>query len=222
MKNNRTAILLIFVALAVTLAIISTSAFIFGMSTAAASPSTTSSGTNGYYPNGMMSNMMGGGWSQSSTSQTPTATQNTILPLIGFVALVGAALTGAGGAVYYFKVPKIMMATPIAESAVSKLSQNAVTPYESVYKTLTAEERKVLEILVAHDGKYLQKYVRAETGLSRLKTHRIVSRLSERGIITVEKSGNTNEIHISNWLNEKPFSKISPKEKVEQEIVVEA
>jgi uncharacterized membrane protein len=222
MKNSRTAILTIFVVLAVTLAIISTSAFIFGTSTAAASPSTTASGTNGYYPNGMMSNMMGGSWSQSSTSQTSTATQNTILPLIGFAALVGAAFTGTGGAVYYFKVPKNMMETPIAESTVNKLSQNTVTPYESVSKTLTTEERKVLGILAAHDGKYLQKYVRAETGLSRLKTHRIVSRLAERGIITLEKSGNTNEIHISNWLNEKPFSKINPKEKVEQEIVVDA
>jgi uncharacterized membrane protein len=220
MKNNRTSILLIFVVLVVTLAIISTSAFIYGISTAAASPSTTASETNGW--SGMMSNMMGGSWSQSSTRQTPTTTQNTILPLIGFAGLVGASLTGTGGAVYYFKVPKITMATHIAENTVNKIPQNVVTPYESVSKTLTTEERKVLEILTTHDGKYLQKYVRAETGLSRLKTHRIVSRLAERGIITLEKSGNTNEIHISNWLNEKPFSKISPKEKVEQEIVVDA
>ena len=110
----------------------------------------------------------------------------------------------------------------MAESKVNNLSQNAVTPYESVSKTLTTEERKVLEILIAHNGKYLQKYIRAETGLSRLKTHRIVTRLAERGIVTLEKSGNTNEIHISNWLNEKPFNKISPKDNSEQEIMVEA
>jgi uncharacterized membrane protein len=221
MKSNRTAILIIFVVLAVTLTIISTSAFVYALtSTSAVSPSATASGTNDW--SGMMSSMMGGSWSHSSTSQTPTATQNTILPLIGFVALVGAALTGTGGAVYYFKVPKIALATPITESTVNKLSQDTVTPYESVSKTLTTEERKVLEILIGHGGKYLQKYVRAETGLSRLKTHRIVSRLAERGIITLERSGNTNEIHISNWLNEKPFSKINPKEKVDQEIVVEA
>jgi uncharacterized membrane protein len=220
MKSNRTVILIIFVVLAVTLATISTSAFIFGMSTAAASPSTTASETNGHYPSGIMSNMMGGSWSQSSTSQTPTAAQNTILPLIGFVALAGVALTGVGGGVYFLKFPKIGLAEPTPRSTVNSISRKAVTPYESVSKTLTAEERTVLDILVSHDGKYLQKYIRAETGLSRLKTHRIVSRLAERSIVTLQQSGNTNEVYLSSWLNEKPFNKISPKETVEQEILV--
>ena len=73
---------------------------------------TTTSGTNGYYPNGMtgnqwsgmMGNMMGGNWGSSSSTPTPVAAtaQNSILPLIGFITLIGAALTGTGGAVYYF------------------------------------------------------------------------------------------------------------------------
>jgi hypothetical protein len=46
--------------------------------------------------------------------------------------------------------------------------------------------------------------------------------LAERGIVTLEKSGNTNEVHLSSWLNEKPFNKINPKETVEQEIAVKA
>lgn len=120
------------------------------------------------------------------------------------------------------KFPKIGMVEPTAISTVSSIPQGAVTPYESVSKTLTTEERTILDILVSHDGKYLQKYIRAETGLSRLKTHRIVSRLAERGIVTLEKSGNTNEVYISSWLNEKPFNKINPKETIEQEIVVKA
>ena len=221
MKSNRTAILIIFVVLAVTLVSISAFAFVYAAtSTAAVSPSATASGTNGW--SGMMSSMMDGNWSQSSTVQTPT-TQNTILPLIGFVALIGAALTGSGGAVYYFKVPKNRTTTLMAESTVNNLSQNAVTPIESVYKTLSNEERKVLEILTSHDGKYLQKYIRAETGLSRLKTHRIVSRLTERGIVTLEKSGNTNEVHLSGWLQNKPYSNVINDKQVEnQELTVEA
>lgn len=108
MKSNRTATLIIFVVLAVTLATISTFAFVYAAtSTAAPSPSTTASGTNGYYPNGMMrdwsgmSSMMGGYSGSSSAVQTPTSAQNTFLPLVGFVALIGAAATGISGGAYY-------------------------------------------------------------------------------------------------------------------------
>ena len=229
MKNNRVTRLIIFGVLAVVLATISISAFAYAGASSTANPSTAASGTNGYYSNGMMGNsgsgmsgMMGGNWNPSSTVQTPATNQNTVLSLIGFAALIGVALTGVVGGVFFLKVPKIGIVEPKVISSVSSLSQEAVTPYESVSKTLTVEERTVLDVLVSHDGKYLQKYIRAETGLSRLKTHRIVSRLAERGIVTLEKSGNTNEVYLSSWLNEKPFNKISPKQRIEQEILVKA
>ena len=79
---------------------------------------------------------------------------------------------------------------------------NGVTPYESVSKTLTEEELKIINVLNAHNGKYLQKYIRSETGLSRLKTHRIVARLAERGIVSLEKTGNTNQVFLANWLQQ--------------------
>ena len=60
----------------------------------------------------------------------------------------------------------------------------------------------MVEVLVAHDGKYLQKYIRSETGLSRLKTHRIVARLAERGIVSLEKTGNTNQVFLAEWLKQ--------------------
>lgn len=214
MKNNRTTILIVLVALAVALTSISLFAFAYaGANATIIYPNATASGTNGYYPNGMMgdhwsgmmSGMMGGNWGSSSTVQTPTAVQNTILPLIGFAALIGAILTGAGGIVYYLAVPKNRIAKPKEINAVGNSPKNpAATPYASVSKTLTTEERKVLDVIASHDGKYLQKYIRAEAGLSRLKTHRIVARLAERGIVTLEKSGNTNEVHLSSWLQSKP------------------
>ena len=71
---------------------------------------------------------------------------------------------------------------------------------EVLLKTMNPEEQKVLNVLFAHNGKYLQKYVVRETGLSRLKTHRIVARFAERGIVTVQEFGNTNEIMVSNWV----------------------
>jgi uncharacterized membrane protein len=65
---------------------------------------------------------------------------------------------------------------------------------------MTRDERKVLDVLNSHDGKYLQKYIRSETGLSRLQTHRIVARLADRGVVSVKQVGNTNEVLVSDWL----------------------
>lgn len=67
-------------------------------------------------------------------------------------------------------------------------------------KTMTPEEKKIMDVLIAHQGKYLQKYVVKEVGLSRLKTHRIIARFAERGIVTVKEFGNTNEITVSDWV----------------------
>jgi uncharacterized membrane protein len=60
-----------------------------------------------------------------------------------------------------------------------------------------------LNVLFSHNGKYLQKYVVKEAGLSRLKTHRIIARFAKRGIATVTEFGNTNEIAVSDWVSNK-------------------
>jgi uncharacterized membrane protein len=91
-------------------------------------------------------------------------------------------------------IPSMSVAQPIS---------NGSTPYESVSKTLNEEERKIIEVLNKHEGKYLQKYIRNETGLSRLQTHRIIARLADRGIVSLEKTGNTNQVYLSSWLQQK-------------------
>ncbi len=72
--------------------------------------------------------------------------------------------------------------------------------WEVLMRTAKPEEQKVLGVLAAHDGSYLQKFVVKEAGLSKLKTHRIVSRLAERGVVTVERSGNTNQVTLAPWV----------------------
>jgi len=49
-----------------------------------------------------------------------------------------------------------------------------------------------------------------ESGLSKLKTHRIVSRFVERGIATAVKTGNTNEITLTPWLKQDLKDRKSP------------
>jgi uncharacterized membrane protein len=71
-----------------------------------------------------------------------------------------------------------------------------------VLRTLKPEERKVVGVLDVHGGTYLQKYITKEAGLSRLKTHRVIATLSERGIVVAEKKGNTNEVTLAKWFHD--------------------
>jgi predicted transcriptional regulator len=170
----------------------------------------TYSSQDPYHPSSWMSGMwgsMGGMMGQTGTS----GVQNPVPAYFGiaFAVLVGVTVVGVGGLAYYLAFPEIRTrdeaktaAVPIVKNAVEQPIQCTVTPYESVVKTLTSEERRVIEVLAAHDGKYLQKYIRKETGLSRLKTHRIVARLAERGIVSLEKTGNTNQVLLANWLKQ--------------------
>ena len=144
---------------------------------------------------------------------------------IAFVVLVGVAVAGVVGLAYYLVVPEIRVGvapvicetgpkTDIAahknemmqesetpeQLVTTQMSGPACTPLESVVKTLSENERKVIGILAAHDGRYLQKYIRNEVGLSRLQTHRVVARLAERGVVTLEKTGNTNNVLLADWL----------------------
>jgi uncharacterized membrane protein len=150
---------------------------------------------------------MGKAPSATPTSSNVNPTEKSILStsIVGYLAIAAGALFGASILIYYLKYPKSQVTTTqpftnVAETQPTIKVANVV-PYDSVAKTLTPEERQVLDVLSAHNGKYLQKYIRNETGLSRLKTHRIVSRLAERGIVTTEKTGNTNEVILSDWLN---------------------
>jgi len=121
------------------------------------------------------------------------------------IGLAGIAIVGVIGAVYFFIFPEMKTETQVNKNYnASKLAPNELSnSYSAVYKTLKPDEKKVLEVLSTHDGKYLQKYIRQEAGLSRLKVHRILARLAERGIVSLKKSGNTNEVTLADWLKTK-------------------
>src|SRR5207249_1709578 len=68
-----------------------------------------------------------------------------------------------------------------------------------VLRTLKPDEKKIVGVLKVHGGTYMQKFITQETGLSRLKTHRVVAVLAERGIVHVERRGNTNEVSLVKW-----------------------
>lgn len=152
---------------------------------------------------GMMGGMMGG----YGNAQTPV--QNSAAPYfsVAFILLIGVAIVGISGFIYFVAFPEIRN-RPLAAPNIKEKGEQiqgvtdmpSSSPYDSVLKTLNGDERKVLEVLNSHGGKYLQKYIRNEAGFSRLRTHRIVARLSDRGIVSLEKTGNTNTVFLANWL----------------------
>lgn len=128
------------------------------------------------------------------------ATSNTYGVLFGvsLIVVVSLVVVGIGGVVYFKFFPEIKTSNRSIQES-SQIQQDS-PPMGSVLKTLKEDERKVVDVLMNHQGRYLQKYIRKEAGLSRLKTHRVLARLAERGIVTLEKTGNTNEVHIADWL----------------------
>lgn len=165
--------------------------------------------TSSPYPSNWMGQMMGGGGMMGGNGSTQAQTQTSAAPYFGvaFVVLVAVAVVGIGGLIYFIAFPEIRVAHPVPQPVLSTESTSApevpaapITPFASVVKTLTKDELKVVEVLKAHNGHYLQKYIRKDAGFSRLQTHRIVARLAERGIVTLEKTGNTNSVLLADWL----------------------
>jgi uncharacterized membrane protein len=115
------------------------------------------------------------------------------------IVAVLVAIIGIGGVGYFLLYPEIKNTAQTTQTLPNQTAQIS-SSYESVLKTLNEDEKKVLNALRKHDGKYLQKYIRHEAKLSRLKTHRVLARFAERGIVTLQKSGNTNEVTLAEWL----------------------
>ena len=99
------------------------------------------------YPLNWMSGMMGG-------TQVPI--QNPALPYFNaaFVVLIGVAIVGLGGLAYFLAFPEIKTTSRVSNPEQLSI-KNGMTAYEAIVKTLTDEERRVIQVLKVHDGKYL-------------------------------------------------------------------
>lgn len=209
------------VILAVTLGILLTLALV-SWYLAAAAPSYYGSSWMGQMWGGMMGNNYGGynggmGGMMGNGYGTTASSYLWIIP----AALVGVSAVAIVGVTFYFVFPELryirgscgpQKPEPVlskVKNTISEVSADSPTvsnvssvsnSCDVLLKTMTPEEQKVLNVLISHQGKYLQKYVVKEAGLSRLKTHRVVARFAQRGIVTVKEFGNTNEILLSDWV----------------------
>ncbi|MHA1910474.1 MAG: helix-turn-helix transcriptional regulator [Candidatus Kariarchaeaceae archaeon] len=102
-----------------------------------------------------------------------------------------------GGSLFLYFFPEIR------ERIHNKALTAAASPYEVILHISTSEEILVVKAIDKLSPKVYQFEISKETGLSRMKIHRIVTRLSERGIINVEKIGKNSQISLSNWMKKK-------------------
>ena len=114
-------------------------------------------------------------------------------PLVVLLSVLGYALA----------FPELGEGKPKTEPSSVPTVEKGESALNAVLRVLNEDERKVIEILVAEGGTMLQKDIRWKTGLSRVKTHRILFRLAKRGIVSAEKHYNTNKITLADWLTNK-------------------
>jgi hypothetical protein len=162
----------------------------------------------GYYQSGrsslggIMGQMMGTTGTDGTMLAMPTAVWVSIV-ILAVLMIIG--IVGLG---YFLAYPEIRSnpAPPTTPEAPAPQAGSEMN-WAVLMRTSKSDEKKVLEVLAAHSGTYLQKFVVKEAGLSKLKTHRVVSRLAERGVVMVERSGNTNQVSLAPWV--KPESRVS-------------
>ena len=116
------------------------------------------------------------------------------LALFSFLLFLSTVLASMVGVFYFLVLPEMKTHNGPGSNGKENTSM--------VLRTLKPEERSVVDVLDVHGGTYLQKYITKEAGLSRLKTHRVVAALSERGIVIVEKYGNTNQVSLVKWFHD--------------------
>ena len=104
---------------------------------------------------------------------------------IHFMVIMGVFGVGSG-----------LMAYTLLNATLEKQKKMAKANIDIIKKFLSPEDREVVSLLISKDGMTTQSEIAKLPGMSRLKAHRIVKRLEERGIIHVEKYGKLNMLRI--------------------------
>jgi hypothetical protein len=121
----------------------------------------------------------------SQGQQVPMFLQPFIDYHMHFMVLMGLFGVGSGLVVY-----SILNATIEKQEKVVKTNMGIIN------KFLGADEREILDLLISKEGMTTQSEIAKLPGMSRLKAHRIVKKLEDRGIIHVEKYGKINMIRL--------------------------
>jgi uncharacterized membrane protein len=116
-----------------------------------------------------------------------------VIPLIGALIIIVFSV--------FFPKNRTQQDQIVKQIEIPPDSVNKDSALQAVLRVLNPDEKKIIEILAsAQGGSMLQKEIRWKTGLTRVQTHRILMRLLERKIISIEKHYNTNKVTLAEWV----------------------
>lgn len=101
---------------------------------------------------------------------------------------------------YLIAFPTIKYSKDESPGLTIPTSVETLDPLSILIRVSKPDERAVLEVLRASGGACRQKDIVFKTGLSKIKVHRIIARLAERGALQVKRMGKTNEVTAPTWL----------------------
>ncbi len=104
---------------------------------------------------------------------------------IQFMVLMGVFGVSSGLVVY-----------SILNATIEKQEKAAKTNMGIIMRFLGEDERNILDLLSSKGGITTQSEISRLPGMSRLKAHRMVRKLEDRGIVHVEKNGKINMIRL--------------------------
>jgi uncharacterized membrane protein len=107
------------------------------------------------------------------------------LPVIASIAVIAGAL------VYYLMAGRV-------ESSEKNLKKNS----EVLLRFLSPEEKKLVGALIDNKGKVLQAEITRLPGMSKLKSHRVVQKLLDKGVIEKDSVGKTNVVRFTKEIKE--------------------
>jgi len=124
--------------------------------------------------------------------------QGSSLLRASILVIIGAAFMflTIGVVTYSIMFPEIVL----EKDQKFNVEEGFPASFEGAMKVLREDEKEVCMAIWKEGGTALQKDVRWATGLSKVKTHRVVTRLASRGVITVRKEGNRNTLSLASWL----------------------
>ncbi|VVB75244.1 Uncharacterised protein [uncultured archaeon] len=108
--------------------------------------------------------------------------------LIPLFILIGVAI---GAVVFFFM-----------SSRIEGTKQDMKKVTDALIQFLGKDEKQVVQKLLENHGKILQAEVSRIEGIGKLKSHRIIRRLADRGVIEIEGFGKTNIIKLAKGINE--------------------
>jgi len=124
--------------------------------------------------------------------------QGSSLLRASMLVIIGAAFMFLTIGVVTYSI--IFPETVLDKDQAINVEEGFPASFEGAMKVLREDEKEVCMAIWKEGGTALQKDVRWATKLSKVQTHRVITRLADRGVITVRKEGNRNKLSLASWL----------------------